>query len=104
MTTVRQPNPVPDPLASVLERHLNVNGFVADWPQALMRELLGHKNPRQEEMFRHQLASAILSKSITPKQYEALTGEDFDTRDDLDAWLRELWKTLYGERPVSTEE
>jgi hypothetical protein len=104
VTAAKQPIAVPDPLGSVLKRHLNVNGRTADWPGEILSDLMGHRNPNQEANFRHQLADAILHDTMTPAQYEGLTREDFDTQQDLNAWLREVWRLLYGDRPIKTED
>ena len=92
---------VPNPLASILERHLNVNAFIKNWPEFIKAELAGRTDPNEANLFRNQLAEAILHKRMTPAQYEKLTGEDFDTPDDLNAWLRELWKELYGDEAIT---
>ena len=88
---------VPNPLASVLKRHCNVNGFVKDWPQFLVEELANHNNPEHAMAFKEQLFNAIVKRSIGIEEYEKLTGEDFDSEDALVAWLRELWIILYGD-------
>jgi hypothetical protein len=95
---------VPNPLASILQRYCNVKAFGAQWPKLLMIELINHKDPQHEKLFRNQIAFAILHSTISPEQYEALTGQDFDTQKDLNEWLRELWKELYGDRSVIVDE
>lgn len=92
---------VPEPLAHLMERQLNVNAFRKDWPELFKAELAGLTDPTAAAAFRNQLAEAILHNRMTPEQYEKLTGEDFDTPEDLNAWLRELWKLLYGEQPIT---
>jgi hypothetical protein len=86
--------PIPHPLSDFLESYCNVNAFSV---RNLSDDLHTSIHPDIAEKFRLQLFEAINEKSITPEQYELLTGEDFDTQDDLDAWLRRLWDDLYGQ-------
>jgi hypothetical protein len=94
---------LPEPLASILRRHCNVNAFSDNWPDALKRELNYAGDPERAALFREQLAHAILHNAITPEQYEELTGEDFDTQEELNRWLHELWGDLYGSDPLTAE-
>jgi hypothetical protein len=87
--------PVPEPLSDLLESYSNVNAFSVC---NLANDLHTSIHPDIAEKFRLQLFEAINEKTITPEQYELLTGEDFDTQDDLDAWLRHLWDDLYGQK------
>lgn len=93
--------PVPEPLARTLKQYCHINAMTADWREALLSELNYPGDPSRAPTFRAQLADAIWNATISPQQYEALTGEDFDTQDDLQDRLRELWKEIYGEAPVS---
>ena len=95
---------VPEPLASILYTHFDVNAFTPDWPTSLQHELARPESREREQMFRRQLADALLHRSITIEDYERLTGEDFDTEDDLQRWLAEVWKRLYGERDPRSEK
>jgi hypothetical protein len=45
------------------------------------------------------LAAAIEGKILTPAEYERLTGEDFDSPEDLKKWLVQLWRELFGTTP-----
>ena len=98
-----EPKPVPNPLADILHRHCNVNAYTANWSEALRKELFAPGKSEVEMAFRHQLRDAILYDTIGPKEYEQLTGEDFDTRQDLKKWLSLLWKEIYSNRPVSDD-
>ena len=51
-------------------------------------------------LFRDQLADAIVNNSITPEQYEKITGEDFDSQEDLNKWLKELWNNIFNDEPI----
>ena len=91
---------VPDPLARLLYTYCDVNALGDRFPEELRLVLEAPEHPRRGEMFRQQLADAILRRTVTPAQYESLTGHDFDTPEDLEKWLRELWQGLYGDQPV----
>lgn len=88
-------------LRDTLRRHCNVNAFEEDWVDTLRHELNSPKDPTRNALFRRQLADAIIHKTITPQEYRDLTGEDFDTQQDLENWLRELWLYLYGNAPIA---
>jgi hypothetical protein len=86
----------PEPLANLLSLFCNVN---ATDISGLKRQLLKISGIKREKLFRKQLSDAILHGTITPDAYEKLTGEDFDSQDDLKNWLLSLWNELYpGER------
>lgn len=87
-------------MAGVLKKYFNVNAFTADWVERLKNELHGNPDPQYESRFRQQLSEAISRGTITPLQYERLTGEDFDTPSDLRDWLLEVWRKLYGDEPI----
>jgi hypothetical protein len=95
--------PLPELLANTIEAYLNVNDFSTNWLENLQRFLNNPNFPERAAQFRQQLAEAILKRTITPNQYEALTDEDFDTPEDLEHWLRELWHDLYDDLPVTIE-
>jgi hypothetical protein len=92
---------IPELLASVFRRYFQVEAFGGDWQETLRRELHYPDAPGRSEMFRQQLAEAILHHTVSPTQYEQLTEEEFDTPEDLEAWLREVWQHLYGDEPVT---
>ena len=103
MTTIK-PTKVPEPLASILRTHFDVNAFTPDWPASLQRELRRPESRQREQAFRCQLANAVLHRSIKIEDYEKLTGEDFDTQDDLQRWLTNVWERLYGDADPRSEE
>lgn len=51
-------------------------------------------------LFRNQLADAIANNSITPVQYEKITGEAFDTQEDLNLWLKEIWYNVFDDMSI----
>jgi hypothetical protein len=46
------------------------------------------------EEFKSQLREAIDDRLISLEDYEELTEEDFDSQEDLQAWLEEFWAEL----------
>jgi hypothetical protein len=85
-------NNIPDPLADLLKSYCNVNAAsISD----LKHDLRTTINPEIAKIFRKQLADAISINTISPEQYELLTGEDFDTQEELNTWLQELWHELF---------
>lgn len=88
---------VPNPLAEYLETYCNVNAMeMVD----MLREDLQTGAIQQEdaEAFQQQLAVAIVEERLTPTQYKRLTGDnEYNTMDELNVWLRELWTELFGE-------
>lgn len=88
-------NDIPNPLADLLKSYCNVNAVsISDLTQDLRTSI----NPEIAKKFRQQLADAISEKTISPEQYESLTGEDFDTQEDLNLWLQELWNELFDQQ------
>lgn len=87
----------PDPLADFLKSYCNVNAVSVD---SLVRDLQNSIRPEVASEFRKQLAAAIKNQSMSPEQYETLTGEDFDSQEALIEWLEELWTHLYGDKPI----
>ena len=96
---------VPEPLASILEAYFNVNAYTSDWLESFQFVLSrpDSKSREREQQFRRQLADAVLHRSVTKEDYELLTGEDFDTQDDLQRRLEEVWKQLYGDKNPRSE-
>jgi hypothetical protein len=81
-------------MRDILRRYCNVEA-----PEALgsLKQMLTRPESAQRAaLFRDQLERTIQEARITPEEYEALTGEDFDSQQELLAWLRQLWGQLYG--------
>ena len=93
--------PVPELLAHVLKTYCNVNYFTSDWHERVKRMLNNPNFPDKAAQFRKELAEAIVHHTITPKQYEELTDEEFDTPEDLEKWLREVWRDFYADESIS---
>lgn len=80
----------------ILHRYANVNAFTSDWIDVLKKELNNPKYPEKLSLFKKEFAEAILTEAITPERYEQITGEDFDTQEDLNVWLEKIWKNIFG--------
>lgn len=87
----------------ILHRHANANAFTADSINQLKRELFSPKFPERAQMFRREFAQVILQEKLTPVEYEQITGEDFDTQEELNIWLRELWRDIFGDIPIQSD-
>ena len=83
---------IKEPLATILRKYYHVECYD---PQ-LIREAISSGNgfPYDVGLFKTQLREAIDKKLISPAAYENLTEEDFDTQEDLQAWLEELFSEL----------
>ena len=83
---------IKEPLETVLRKYCQVECYDSQ----LLRKAIntGQGFPYDAQLFKSQLREAIDMKLITPEKYEELTEEDFDTQDDLQAWLEELWKEV----------
>ncbi|TBW46403.1 hypothetical protein EZI54_23240 [Marinobacter halodurans] len=83
---------IKEPLRTILRKYCHIECYD---PQ-ILREAIstGHGFPYDIDLFKAQLREAIDMKLISPDEYEALTEEDFDSQDDLQAWLEELWDEL----------
>ena len=93
----------PDLLERILNKYYHVEVLSSDWLETLKRALDAPKFPRREREFKHQLAYAILNKTISPSHYEKLTDFDSETEEEVIQELTELWMYLYGDEPVSLE-
>lgn len=85
-------NPIQEPLRTVLQKYCHVETYC---PQ-LLKEAINSGNgfPYDVALFKSQLREAIDNQSISPDEYEKITEEDFDSQEDLQAWLEELWSEI----------
>ena len=85
-------NNIKEPLRTILRKYCQVECYD---PQLLREALSAGKGfPYDANLFKDQLRESIDKKLITLEEYVALTEEDFDSQDDLQAWLEELWSEL----------
>lgn len=80
----------------ILKNHFNVNSFDDCWIISLQRTLNNQNMPGRAELFKDELADMIMRNILAPKEYEELTGEDFDSPEELNQWLRTVWEKLYS--------
>ncbi len=92
--------PVPNVLAEFLNLYCDVNAM--DMVYVLRDNLAQKKIPEEKaNLFRQQLAEAINYQTVTPKQYKELTGDnEYNTTEELETWLKELWQELFGDRRI----
>lgn len=90
----------PQPLAKILGLYLDPNAFDV---KELSDNLRENRIPEEEaKLFREQLAEAILNHTLTPKFYKDITGDnEYNSPEELEAWLRELWQELYPDAPIA---
>jgi len=85
-------SPIKEPLKTVLRKFCQVECYD---PQLLIEAIhTGKGFPYDANLFKTQLREVIDMKLISPEKYEELTGEDFYSKEDLLAWLEELWSEL----------
>lgn len=88
---------VPDFLRLMIELNLDVNAVDVD-------NLIEFVNdPDQEDdvlRFKQEFAEAFRKGALTQDVYRELTGGGFDSQEALDAWLEELWETLFPDEPL----
>lgn len=78
-----------EPLITILRKYCHIECYE---PQLIREAISTDKGfPYDLELFKAQLREAIDKELISPDLYEALTEEDFDSQEDLQAWLEELW-------------
>ena len=63
----------------------------------LRSTLADPRHQLKESDFRQMLAQAIRERHYSVQEYEALTGLDFETVDEVVQDLQQLWQQLYGE-------
>lgn len=61
-------------------------------------------NPKvsdRSQLFKKELAQAIVNHSIGTKEFERLTADDYETQEEVDEFLKtEIWQPLYGDEPI----
>lgn len=92
---------IEEPLRHYLKTYCDVNAVEIN---ELRKQIRNPKIPERANAFRKQLASTIVNKSLNPEEYEALTGEDFDNQEELETWLRELWRLIFDDAPIPNDQ
>ncbi|SHO59173.1 hypothetical protein [Vibrio quintilis] len=79
---------IKEPLHTVLVKYCDVECYD---PQFIRESIIsGRGFPYDAELVKNQLREVIDNQSMSPDEYEQLTKEDFDSQEDLFAWLEEL--------------
>jgi hypothetical protein len=91
---------VQDPLAKILSLYCNVNAFdINQLSQNLRQKRISET---EASTFQKQLAEAITHHTLTPTEYKKITGDnEYNTPEELEAWLKELWDKLYSNEPIA---
>lgn len=89
-------------LKHILETYCHVEYFTDDWES--VKRFLNHPNfPDRNAEFKKELAQAIIEHTISTKEFEKLTAEEYETQEEVDSFLiREVWQPLYGDEPIKT--
>lgn len=83
---------IKEPLKTVLKKYCHIECYD---PELIKRAVVsGEGFPYDFELFKEQLREAIDQNLISPSEYEQLTEEDFDSRENLNEWLEELLDDL----------
>ena len=87
----------PEPLSEILGTYCDPNSF------ELVNELRGDlasMPPETARLFRQQLGDAIAHGTMSPTDYKRITTDnEYNTPEQLRAWLLELWELLYDDPP-----
>lgn len=89
---------IPEPLRSILNTYCHV-----EWAEQ-MNSLSTDVNKKDwfynVKLFKEQLRDAIYHPNFSLKEYEKITNEDFDTKEDLILRLREVWDYSFPGEPL----
>ncbi|MBT0772831.1 hypothetical protein KIH74_28070 [Kineosporia sp. J2-2] len=80
--------------------YLDVNAFDSTSMSDLVTAFTRDPAPENQIAFRRGLAKGVLGM-LSPGAYERATGEDFDTLEDLQAWLKKIGFAFYGDEDPS---
>lgn len=83
---------IKEPLKTILRKYYHVECYDPDLIRRAITTGVGF--PYDVHLFKSQLREAIDNMSISPEEYEALTEEDFDSQEDLQIWLEEIWSEI----------
>lgn len=83
---------IKEPLKTVLRKYCHVECYD---PKLIRDAIISGKGFQYNvEAFKYQLREAIDNRLVSLEEYEELTEEDFDSQEDLQAWLEEFWAEL----------
>ncbi|MCL1038701.1 hypothetical protein L2750_16350 [Shewanella submarina] len=87
--------PVSKPLDRVLEVYCHVNAINIELlAEHCKKEDWSYASPME---YKDQLRDAISKHSISVAEYDRITQEEFDSEEELYAWLTEVWDKTIGE-------
>ncbi|MCE0559319.1 hypothetical protein [Motilimonas sp. E26] len=85
---------IENPLKDVLRYYCHVETY----DPVILREVMDKENgPFDKDICNGQLEHAIEFKKITPNLYEQLTDEDFDSQEEVQDRLIEIWQDINGQ-------
>jgi hypothetical protein len=88
-----------NPLEKLLNLYCNVNAFDIQQLSDDIKEERLSKN--EADIFKIQLAEAILKNTLTPENYKKIMGDnEYNTQCELENWLREIWAEIYKDEPI----
>lgn len=75
-------------------------GAVYDYEN--LAKFLSHADfPDREKEFKKELSDAIQKSKISIKEFENLTGIDYESQKEVDEFLRkEIWQPLFDNEPI----
>lgn len=89
---------IPEPLKNILNDYCHVKW--AEEMNELPNEIQKEDWPYDALVFKSQLREAIYHLGFSLEEYENVTGEDFDTEEELAERLKEIWSISFpGEEP-----
>lgn len=84
---------ISDRLENFLLSWCNPDSTIEDAARMLQRP----SNAEYQEWLPRELLAVVRSGELTPQALDELTGGGgFDTRADVDQWLREVWPAWFG--------
>ncbi len=89
-------DPIPEPLAKVLQSVLHANLF-SNWRSDLLSWELDH--PEEKAKLRQQIATGALKDTIDPGHFSRLSGHPVADPAAAQAWFTEIFKEFYGREP-----
>ena len=56
----------------------------------------------RKDQFKHELANAITNHLLSPQVFERITGDEYETQEEVDEFLkREIWQPIYGDESIT---
>ncbi|MBF6650952.1 hypothetical protein [Methylobacter sp. BlB1] len=84
---------IPEPLKSILNDYCHVEW--AEEMNELPNDLLKDDWAYDASLFKSQLRDAINNINFSVEDYESVTGEDFDSEEDLIERLKDIWNIAF---------